>query len=740
VAKAVTGDGAQEMTAEQYRLGLNTLRGYLEKRGEDSASAERFITDMTNALPGAAGTRVPVSRDVFAAFLRYEAAWARKTRDGKNPNVTDIQRAQESARAEQLKLLFRKEARLNSPRFYSIFQASVKDVRRAPRRVGKDFAGNSAVFFGDQIDDSYTHVDAGDVALENGNTDGAINEADRALQENPENADAFVLRAGAEYDRQDLPAAIRDARSALALDPGNQQARAIVSLSGADAGRAALTSAAAGSAGLADDGRSAALPQLGLAGADQPAGLPGTSASAAPPSAGFAAASLAPSSALTRDAFGTAGSAAGRAGPPSATPAVGAILSRDITERAVGLSRSDARSSIDQLDQALTLNPRNASARSWRSAILNRIGDYSSALASAKESLTGNPDDAGAYYNKAYALAGQGDKPGVLDALTQAARLDPGYQPVLDQALMLPRPEDLAMLFSGSAASHLPALPPARRRPLPLALVIPCAFGGVLSLAALALLLRKQRPKTTPFLCLLVFLSFAAFAARAGDDDEPPAAAQPDEPPADKAPADEKTPADDRTPSTGKAETPAGGIGLSGGAPQPGPAGVQTGRENEKAPAAQAAPAQEAASSGGGSSASAPPAAPPCQSYVCRPPPVYKTDPKEPCMPAKDRPSLVACVHARVNPQDERGAFEVTRRVAWALRGECAGLLLKPAGSNIVAWRGASFSASRIAYPNGHLFKILSDVGAGGHNAPAWEDEECVESKRYVPAINPTLP
>jgi len=80
--------------------------------------------------------------------------------------------------------------------------------------------------------------------------------------------------------------------------------------------------------------------------------------------------------------------------------------------------------------------------------------------------------------------------------------------------------------------------------------------------------------------------------------------------------------------------------------------------------------------------------------------------------------------------------------VAWALRGEGAGDLIKDGGENIVAWRGYSFAASRIVYPDGHLFKVIFDAGPGGANGPSWQDEG-VDSGligRYVPAIDPALP
>ena len=102
---------------------------------------------------------------------------------------------------------------------------------------------------------------------------------------------------------------------------------------------------------------------------------------------------------------------------------------------------------------------------------------------------------------------------------------------------------------------------------------------------------------------------------------------------------------------------------------------------------------------------------------------------------------VVKCVHAAINPaHTAAGAFEVTKRVAWLLRGGGAGLLIKNGGENIVSWRGYSFSAARMVYPDLHLYKLLSDVPTT--NGPTWQDEGIDPSLagRYVPAIDPSLP
>jgi hypothetical protein len=134
------------------------------------------------------------------------------------------------------------------------------------------------------------------------------------------------------------------------------------------------------------------------------------------------------------------------------------------------------------------------------------------------------------------------------------------------------------------------------------------------------------------------------------------------------------------------------------------------------------------------------------------PPPEVPTPPPNPpappadvlfgCGGIPDHQQLVECIWDHIHPTDSVTAFEVTKRVAWALRGEGAGDLIKNGGENIVAWQGYSFSASRIVYPDGHLFKVIFDAGPGGANGPSWQDEGVDPAliSRYVPAIDPSLP
>jgi hypothetical protein len=107
--------------------------------------------------------------------------------------------------------------------------------------------------------------------------------------------------------------------------------------------------------------------------------------------------------------------------------------------------------------------------------------------------------------------------------------------------------------------------------------------------------------------------------------------------------------------------------------------------------------------------------------------------------------TLVACVRAAVYIQStEAGAFEITKRVAWLLRNQGFGLLIKNGGENVIQWQGYSLSVSRIVRSNGALIKVLSDAGNGGSNGATWDDSldfpGAVSPSMYVPAINPDLP
>jgi hypothetical protein len=88
-----------------------------------------------------------------------------------------------------------------------------------------------------------------------------------------------------------------------------------------------------------------------------------------------------------------------------------------------------------------------------------------------------------------------------------------------------------------------------------------------------------------------------------------------------------------------------------------------------------------------------------------------------------------ALVMRGVSLSDSCGAFEITKRVAWQLRGEGAGILNKTSGNNC-----QGYSVDIIVYPGGAAFDILGD--AGGANNPSWNPVG-VNASDYRPAFDP---
>lgn len=101
--------------------------------------------------------------------------------------------------------------------------------------------------------------------------------------------------------------------------------------------------------------------------------------------------------------------------------------------------------------------------------------------------------------------------------------------------------------------------------------------------------------------------------------------------------------------------------------------------------------------------------------------------------------ALVVCVWNFVRPANSVQDLEVTKRVAWLLRASGGGLLIKNSGENVVPWLGMNFSATRVCFPDGHIYKIIGDAGPGGANSPGWGDNDFVDPSVYVAAINPRL-
>ena len=99
----------------------------------------------------------------------------------------------------------------------------------------------------------------------------------------------------------------------------------------------------------------------------------------------------------------------------------------------------------------------------------------------------------------------------------------------------------------------------------------------------------------------------------------------------------------------------------------------------------------------------------------------------------------VTAIHSSMVPKNDKGSFEVAKRVAWKWRKHHAGLLIKRAGNNIVQWGDEWFSAGRICYThNGHIIKVVGGVGTGDRTFPECLDNGYLDDlAKCVPAMDP---
>ncbi|MBI2787867.1 MAG: protein kinase [Elusimicrobia bacterium] len=142
-------------------------------------------------------------------------------------------------------------------------------------------------------------------------------------------------------------------------------------------------------------------------------------------------------------------------------------------------------------DEALQEFPGNTHLLDAKATAQNKLKDFKGALAAADEALSLDSKDAVAWANRAFALGGLGDKKGMIDALREAAALDPRFEAALKAALA----DEAAGLFGGGnkAGFKLPVLPKAVWIGVP-------AAAGFLAMLLVVLLARRRDavPATVP--------------------------------------------------------------------------------------------------------------------------------------------------------------------------------------------------------------------------------------------------
>lgn len=78
-------------------------------------------------------------------------------------------------------------------------------------------------------------------------------------------------------------------------------------------------------------------------------------------------------------------------------------------------------------------------------------------------------------------------------------------------------------------------------------------------------------------------------------------------------------------------------------------------------------------------------------------------------------------------------AFQITARVAWALRNEGAQLIVKRPEQNGCTWQGVRYSHDAIAFPTGWIDCLVSAGPDKNLNTPAWGATGTDPNARLVP-------
>ena len=281
-------------------------------------------------------------------------------------------------------------------------------------------------------------IAAGNNALANNDPNAAKNYFNNALSLDPGNADALTGRGAANMDLKNFKDAAQDARDALAINPDDPAAKAILGLAHDTVGEGTrIMKERDFGAGGQDPGGAAAGGGLGLA--------QGSLKYLAPSNG-----SGLQSSAYTREAMRSLALGDSEA----ALRAAGRAASLDPKNAdAYGL-RAFANTQAGHFDDALkdamaalALDPSNTMAHNARAKAYNKMGMYHEALAAADDALRADPRNAYAHYMRAMALNGMGDRKGMLNALAQAASLDPRFKDAYDLAAAAPAEKDMAFLF-----------------------------------------------------------------------------------------------------------------------------------------------------------------------------------------------------------------------------------------------------------------------------------------------------
>ncbi len=276
----------------------------------------------------------------------------------------------------------------------------------------------------------------GRIASSSGDNKAALKDAKAATKMDPQNASAQTLLAQAAFQTGNYPEAASAAQEVLQNHPKDKTALAIYGLSQGRNPRVdeSLPSNAAPSSSVLFQSNS----YSGAQSASSKASSSPSLASALPSSVPLDA-NLAFHMGNYRDAL---------AGADEALKANPSDLAANLLAAQAYAGMGDYGNALSRVNAGLKVSPRNTQLLNLRSQYLSRQGRYRKALAASNVALEGNPQNAEGYYSRAMALAGVGDRNGVIDSLKRAAELDLKYQKLAEKAANLPANSDLRLLFN----------------------------------------------------------------------------------------------------------------------------------------------------------------------------------------------------------------------------------------------------------------------------------------------------
>lgn len=322
----------------------------------------------------------------------------------------------------------------------------------------------------DDPDDRDALVSRSDARYGLKNYEAAFADASRAAKLDPDSPEAFRARAMAAYGLRNYLQATEDARRALALDPNDRTAFAIMKLAEGKVPVLRLDDMKSHMAGEAQREYHGMVQQLSQVEEKrrEPEEAP------APQSAERLVKNAAAKIAV-KDYWGAIEDSSRAIAEDPANLA--AYYYRAAADNLVGRYEE----AVQDATRALVINPSDTSARDARAWAFNRIGRFRDAMADAAHSMEANPKNAYAYANLGYSHEQTGDLAAMLRELKAAAEINPQFEPAYRDAAARHglEPEPLPSDRFEAPRGRIPARERSRRRSF-LVVLASSLVGGLL--------------------------------------------------------------------------------------------------------------------------------------------------------------------------------------------------------------------------------------------------------------------